>query len=135
MGRTCDEPFARWTPAANRCGAVRSSFGIATPRDDYKWPTLHARAYLDASHEHVPWTICLADVQIDARYVGKPNRYVYTNALVGDPGLLNGVQRGDLKGESGAVWTTHVSERRKPLAERLLLSSCTSRCTAPTGLV
>ncbi|CAM9157061.1 unnamed protein product [Scytosiphon promiscuus] len=44
---------------------------------------------------------------IDARYVGKPIRYVYTNALVGDPGFLNGVQRGDLRGDDGAAWTTH----------------------------
>ncbi|CAM9866859.1 unnamed protein product, partial [Hapterophycus canaliculatus] len=44
---------------------------------------------------------------IDARYVGKPNRYVYTNALDGDAGFLNGLQRGDLQGENGAAWTTH----------------------------
>lgn len=47
--------------------------------------------------------------QMDFRYVGKPSRIVFTNALLGDAGFLNSVQRVDLRGESGEAWTTHVS--------------------------
>ncbi|CBN76892.1 carotenoid oxygenase [Ectocarpus siliculosus] len=44
---------------------------------------------------------------MDFRYVGKPSRIVFTNALLGDPGFLNSVQRVDLRGKSGEAWTTH----------------------------
>lgn len=66
---------------------------------------------------------CFADVQIDPRYVGKPNRYVYTNALLGDAGFLNGLQRGDLQGDNEAAWTTHVSECNKSGVEHLFFWS------------
>eukprot|EP00903_Cladosiphon_okamuranus_P015610 g14414.t1 len=44
---------------------------------------------------------------MDTRFVGKPSRYVFTNALLGDAGWVNAVQRGDFQGANGAAWTTH----------------------------
>ena len=59
---------------------------------------------------------------MDLRYVGKPSRYVYTNALLGDAGFLNCVQRGDFHGASGTAWTTHVRASARETLSGLLLS-------------
>ncbi|CAN0163261.1 unnamed protein product [Ascophyllum nodosum] len=44
---------------------------------------------------------------IDPRYVTKRNRYVYTNAKLGDAGFSNSVQRCDLQANGGTTWQTH----------------------------
>lgn len=47
--------------------------------------------------------------QVDPRFVGKPHRFIFTNAMLGDAGFLNSVQRGDVNAANDAAWTTHVS--------------------------
>lgn len=53
--------------------------------------------------------LSLVNTQIDPRFVGKRNRFVYTNSMLGDAGFLNCVQSCDLQATGAAAWKTHVS--------------------------
>eukprot|EP00904_Undaria_pinnatifida_P007140 jgi/Undpi1/3556/HiC_scaffold_16.g06928.m1 len=44
---------------------------------------------------------------IDPRFLGKRNRFVYTNSMLGDAGFLNCVQSCDLQATGAAAWKTH----------------------------
>lgn len=68
---------------------------------------------------------------MDLRYVGKPNRYIYTNSILGDAGFTNSVQRGDFQGANGTSWTTHVSRSiSKPNHGCCMYGSCFEEATS-----